>query len=68
MSTLIEIEVAVDSLPAEQKQELLFYVASRLRAEGRLPEPRIFSAEQVSSWIAEDEADMKRFDCGTALI
>jgi hypothetical protein len=61
MSTLVEIEAAVDALPSEQKQELLLFVAARLRAEGRLPEPRRFSVEQVKTWISEDEADMRRF-------
>jgi hypothetical protein len=61
MSTLAEIESAADSLPAEQKQELLLFLASRLRAAGaRLPEPREFTAEQIAGWLAEDEADMRR--------
>jgi hypothetical protein len=62
MSTLVEIEAAVDALPSEQKRELLLFVAARLRAEGCLPEPRMFSAEQVNAWISEDEADMRRFN------
>ena len=62
MSTLAEIEKAVESLPAEDKQELLVFLAARLRAGGgRLPEPRRFSREQMENWIAEDEADMQRF-------
>ncbi len=62
MSTLAEIEAAVDALPAEEKQELLLFLATRLRAQGAgLPEPRKFSGEQLSAWIAEDEADMSRF-------
>jgi hypothetical protein len=61
MSTLAEIEAAADALSAEQKQELLLFLASRLRAQGSLPESRRFSAEQVRTWIAEDEADMRRF-------
>lgn len=61
MSTLAEIEEAAAALPAEQKQELLLFLAARLRAEGaRLPEPRRFSGEQVAGWIAEDEADLER--------
>ena len=62
MSTLVEIEAAVDALPSEQKQELLLFVASRLRAEGRLPEPRRFTTDQVDAWISDDEADMRRFN------
>jgi hypothetical protein len=62
MSTLSEIEAAADALTAEQKQELLLFLATRLRAQGgRLPEPRAYSSEQMTAWIAEDEADMKRF-------
>lgn len=61
MTTLAEIEKAADALPPEQKQELLLFLAARLRADGaRLPEPRTFSAEQIAGWIAEDDADMER--------
>ncbi|MHB1155529.1 MAG: hypothetical protein ACYC26_01690 [Phycisphaerales bacterium] len=62
MVTLSDIEAAADALPAEQKQELLLFLASRLRA-GRedLPAPRQFSSERLTSWVEEDEADMKRF-------
>ncbi len=62
MSTLPEIEAAADALPPEQKQELLLFLAARLRAQGAgLPEPRKFSREQIAAWSAEDEADMRRF-------
>ena len=62
MSTLAEIEAAADALSPEQKQELLLFLAARLRAKGgRPPEPRHFSREQMESWIAQDEADMQRF-------
>jgi hypothetical protein len=62
MSTLAEIEAAADALSPEQKQELLLYLVTRLRAQGaRLPEPRQFSREQINQWIEEDEADMRRF-------
>jgi hypothetical protein len=62
MSTLSEIEVAAAALPPEQKQELMLFLAARLRAEGaKLPEPRQFSREQITGWTAEDEADMQRF-------
>jgi hypothetical protein len=66
MSTLAEIEAAADALSPEQKQELLLYLVTRLRAGGaRLPEPRTFAPEQVSRWIAEDEQDLRRFREGT---
>jgi hypothetical protein len=62
MSTLAEIETAVDALPADQKQELLLFLAARLRAQSNgLPTPRKFSPEQLNVWIAEDEAAMQRF-------
>jgi hypothetical protein len=33
-----------------------------MRAQGaQMPEPRKFSRNQMSGWIAEDEADMRRF-------
>jgi len=61
VSTLAEIEVAVDQLPLEEKQELLLFLATQLRAERcSLPEPRKFSKEEMEAWIAEDEADMRR--------
>jgi hypothetical protein len=62
MSTLAEIEAAADSLPPEEKQELILFLATRLRRAGtKLPPPRKFSREQVAAWIDEDEADMRRF-------
>lgn len=62
MSTLAEIEAAAEALPPEQKQELLLFLAARLRADrAGLPEPRELTQEQLSAWIREDEADMKRF-------
>jgi hypothetical protein len=61
MSTLAEIEVAADQLRPEEKQELLLFLATRLRAgSGILPEPRKFKKEEMAGWIAEDEADMRR--------
>jgi hypothetical protein len=63
MSNLTEIEAAADGLPAEQKQELLLFLAARLRAKNLpMPVPRKFTAEQIRSWIAEDEADMREFN------
>ena len=62
MSTLAEIESAADALPPEQKQELILFLAARLRKSGvNLPPPRKFSKEQIATWIAEDEAEMQRF-------
>jgi len=62
MSTLAEIEAAADALTREQKQELLLFLATRLRAQGaNPPEPREFSREHITGWIARDEADMQQF-------
>ena len=62
MSNLAEIEAAADALPPEQKQELMLFLAARLRAQGaRMPDPRKFTREQTAAWIAEDEANMQRF-------
>jgi hypothetical protein len=59
--TLAEIERAADALPAHEKQELLLFLASRLRSEGTMPEPREFTKEQIDRWIAEDEAELREF-------
>lgn len=65
MSTLAEIESAAAALPAQEKQELILFLAARLRAEGaQLPPPRKFTKEQMAGWIEEDEADMERFRRG----
>lgn len=64
MSTLAEIEAAVDSLPSEQQQELFLFLAARLRSTGQLPTPRKFSREQIEAWIADDEEGMRRFQEG----
>ncbi len=62
MSTLADIEAAADALPPEQKQELMLFLAARLREDGsRLPDPRKFTRELMAAWIAQDEADMCRF-------
>ena len=61
MSTLAEIESAADALPPEEMQELLLFVAERLRAiRTRSPEPRKFTREQMDAWIAEDNEDMRQ--------
>jgi hypothetical protein len=61
MVTLAEIESAAAELSPAEKQELMLFLASRLRAEGAsLPEPRTFAPDEMAGWIAEDEADMRR--------
>jgi hypothetical protein len=65
MSKLNEIEAASEDLPPEDKRQLIVFLAARLRAGGSsLPEPRDFSTEQVRGWVAEDEADLRRFQAG----
>lgn len=62
MNTLVEIENATETLSPAEKQELLLFLATRLRGERMgLPAPRKFEREQVAAWIAEDEADLQRF-------
>ena len=64
MSTLTEIEAAADALPAGQKQELLLFLAVRLREGRAFPQPRDFPKAEMEAWIAEDEADMESFRRG----
>ena len=62
MSKLNELEAGSEGLSPEEKRQLIVFLAARLRAEGStLPEPRTFSIEQINGWIAEDEADLRRF-------
>lgn len=65
MNTLSEIEAIVDTLPAQEKQELLLFLAARLRTHtGPLPAPLEFSSDQIQTWIADDESEMQRFRDG----
>jgi len=65
MKTLVEIERAVEELPPAQKTELLLFVAKSLRGQqAPLPEPPLFSDEQLRAWMDEDEAAMRRFRAG----
>ncbi len=66
MSALAEIEAAADALSPEQKQELMLFLAARLRANGaKMPEPRVFSPDEIANWIARDETDLARFKANT---
>ena len=63
MTTLTEIEAAAEALSPAQKQELILFLAAKLRADRTaLPAPRSFSAQEVADWIAEDEADGQRLN------
>ena len=62
MSTLAEIEAAADAQPAKEKQELILFLAARLRAEGdQLPSPREFRRDQIERWIADDQEGYRHF-------
>jgi hypothetical protein len=65
MSTLMEIETVVDSLPVQEQQELMLYIATRLHAAGGvLPPPRDIPKDQIDQWIADDEAGYQKFLAG----
>lgn len=65
MSTLTEIEAAAETLPPEQKQELILFLVTRLRAGGmELPPPRDIPKGQIGRWIADDEAGYRDFLAG----
>jgi hypothetical protein len=62
VSTLAEIEAATEELLPQQKEELLLFLAKKLRAErSSLPPPRELSPDTIQKWIEEDEADMRKF-------
>lgn len=61
MSTVQEIEQAVDRLPVEEKEELLRFLAMRLRKVRPAPPGRLFSPQEIAAMLAEDEADGKDF-------
>ena len=65
MMALTEIEREAESLPAAKRTELLLFLAESLRKEqAPLPEPRLFSDEQLRAWMDEDEEAMRRFRAG----
>jgi len=64
MSTLADIENAADSLSVEEKEELLRFLAMRLRKDRALPKPRIYSDKELATMVAEDESDGERFRQG----
>ena len=64
MSTLLEIETAADALPSAEKEELLRFLAIRLRKDRARPQPRIHTNAELTTMLAEDEADGDRFRQG----
>lgn len=61
MITLIEIETAAESLSPEEKEELLRFLAIRLRKERPQPALRIYSDKEFATMLAEDETDGEQF-------
>ena len=57
---LAEIESVTEALSVAEKQELLVFLARRLRGERQVPPPRQFTDEQIDAWIAGDEVDLQR--------
>ena len=64
MTTLAEIESAAEALSPDEKRELFLFLADRLRGENApLPAPRVFTSEEVATWIAEGGADIRHLEC-----
>ena len=61
VNTLAEVKAAVDSLPGEQKEELLCFLAMRLRKECLLLTLRVYSDEELAAMLVDDEAEGARF-------
>ena len=55
MSTLAEIEAAADSLPSEQKEELLRFLAVRLHRERALPALRCHRPPECETVACEGD-------------
>ena len=61
MVSLLDIESATQQLSLKEREELLLFLARSLREDraAQAPAPRRFSKEEMESWMAEDEVDMK---------
>ncbi len=57
MNTLAEIEQATERLSVEEKEELLRFLAMRLREERSQAQLRRYSQTELEEMVAEDEAD-----------
>lgn len=62
MNTIAEIEDAVDKLNDDERAELLSRIAGSLQLHLAIPEPRIFSKEQIDAWVEEDERGMRELE------
>ncbi len=51
MTTIAEIEEAVNRLSEDDRAELLLKIAGSLHLRGAMPEPRIFSKEEMDGWV-----------------
>ena len=60
MSTVQEIEEAAERLPLREKEGLLRFLAISLRKDRAQPHLRIYSPDEISSMLAEDETDGER--------
>ncbi|HEV2841606.1 MAG TPA: hypothetical protein VGW39_09805 [Chthoniobacterales bacterium] len=54
MSTLAEIEAAVDALPLEEKQELVRFLTSRLNGEGQTEQQTDLAAFSDAVQLSQD--------------
>ena len=62
MSTLAEIEKATTELSADEQKQLLRFLLRIIPVdEAALPEPRLFSEDEIQGWLREDEESMRRF-------
>ncbi len=64
MSTVAEIEEALNNLPETEFEEVAFVVLERLRKANHRPPFRTFSESQIRGWIEEDERDMVAIRAG----
>ncbi len=66
MSSLAEIEMAAEKLPAQDQRELFKFLLGKLRSGGPpLPTPRIFTSQEMQAWMVEDEKDMRELSQGS---
>jgi hypothetical protein len=55
-----QIAAAINRLTPDERARLFQDLRSKLRSEGAIPEPRLYSKEEIEQWIATDEDDMRR--------
>jgi hypothetical protein len=62
MNTIAEIEDAVATLGEQERAELMEHISLSLQLRVSIPEPRIFSKEEVDAWVEEDERGMRELE------